>query len=584
MVENLIHSNITNLRAFTRAAMLNEMTLAWHALINKNLHGTWNDAPHHGHNLLDTTVMPALWREAIPSQFMTALNIAWYDARSSDGTWVNLGNKFIDVMRLLSSSASVSEVDSNLNSTEVSNHGGQGDSSDACGQDGSDTERLPGDEATARAQSEKADLQIRDITDKMDKLLAEFAGLDCTINTALLNSLRTALSPPQSPKFAPSPKLSKSASSPELPKSPQLLRGILLSSPDHTTETTARPAQLPGHPANASPRPANAKPRLGRASARCSNASSGRSSANPRPADGAAPSTTSSNRPAHLPERPSEQTIRISQLPARPVLPGCSGHLPEDEEKRKARLDRHWRSQDKRNKRKAARRASHVSSSSGSRSPRPATSQGTQSPLSSIYSRSQQPGHARTHSSLSSLLPRPQQPGHARTHSSQSSAQARTQQSRQAGTRQFSPLRTEQPGQPGQPAQQPMYQNYPGYPVTPGYNLYGYSGHGTPMAPQAVAAANNAVNQAAYLAFQSSPEFQDQGGYFSSFLTVYSEYSNRDWYAQTPTFHADPNVQTAPADLNHWTAGPWGLQTGQRRNPGGPRFNRTREGKKVELT
>lgn len=129
---------------------------------------------------------------------------------------------------------------------------------------------------------------------------------------------------------------------------------------------------------------------------------------------------------------------------------------------------------------------------------------------------------------------------------------------------------------------------YPGWPVAPGWisNAYG-NGYGNPaynysygygyMSPQAVGAASHAVHQVTGYVDQSQPYFQDQGGYFSSVPAVYSQYGEREWYAQTPTQYADPAAQYAPADWSHWSAGPMGQQAGQERHAGGPRFDRHRK-------
>ena len=279
LTENLLHGNIVNLRAFTRAAMLHDTTLAWHALINKNMHGTWRaDGEVRGHNVLDVSVMPTEWQSAIPTEYLTALRIAWFNAHPTGTAWVNLGEKFIDAMRVLfrPNEAAASNSEWASGSTHGSSHSfGRSHSIITSNRVDCVDEPMVGNGSAARAQIEKADRRICEIEEVMDEKVLRLGEL--TINSALVSSRRPARSTSQSP------------------------RAVQLSQ----SQLSHRPA----HPAN--------------------------------PATGS-PSAGTSRRPSHLPERPSQQTASISRLPDRPVFDTLSGHLQEDAEKRKARL-RRWK-------------------------------------------------------------------------------------------------------------------------------------------------------------------------------------------------------------------------------------------------
>lgn len=102
LLERLLLRNIPNLRAFVRAAALGDMRLACSALDDPNLHTTWRTDAAYGRNVLDITVLPAAWKEALPDAYYRALHVAWHDANAVGGTWTNLMSKFLETYNFFS--------------------------------------------------------------------------------------------------------------------------------------------------------------------------------------------------------------------------------------------------------------------------------------------------------------------------------------------------------------------------------------------------------------------------------------------------------------------------------------------------
>lgn len=103
LVEELLHGTVGSLRAFVRAAWLDDMTLACRALSDGRLHGTWPDGPARGRNVLDVSALPPTWRNNIPVPYLNALKIAWFDAKARGGSADGIATKFLETFRFFQS-------------------------------------------------------------------------------------------------------------------------------------------------------------------------------------------------------------------------------------------------------------------------------------------------------------------------------------------------------------------------------------------------------------------------------------------------------------------------------------------------